>query len=163
MKKGRDERPELEHHSTWEFASALLLGRVILGLLFLMSGWFKVFEMGAVAHARQLFVEGYLDSWIPQWLLWATGTALPFVELISGGLLMLGARVRESLWSMGLILILVTYGHLLKDPLHDINTHIFPRLVLLVTLLLVPKHHDRWSVDAWIGGSQTKRQTKTQA
>ncbi len=63
---------------------AAFFARWILGLIFFMAGWFKVFEMGAVQHAQTLFVEGYQDSWIPEWMLWTTGSVIPFVELLAG-------------------------------------------------------------------------------
>ena len=136
------------NHSKWETASAALLLRLILGLLFTMAGWFKVFGMGAVQHAQQFFVEGYRDTWIPVFLLWALGFLIPFLELGAGLLLLFGYRVRESLWTIGLILVAVTYGHLLKEPLFDITSHILPRTVFAVALLLIPRAGDVWSLDA---------------
>ncbi|GAB5520968.1 MAG: hypothetical protein RhofKO_32190 [Rhodothermales bacterium] len=37
-------------------AWALLLVRLVLGLMFARAGWFKVIEMGPLAHAEQLFL-----------------------------------------------------------------------------------------------------------
>jgi uncharacterized membrane protein YphA (DoxX/SURF4 family) len=124
--------------------------RGLLGLLFLMTGWFKVFEMGALEHARLLFVQGYAESWIPVWLLWGLGTLIPFVELVGGVLLLVGFRVREALLALGFLLLVVTYGHLLKEPFFDITTHVFPRAILLLIVLAVPRAVDVWSVDGWL-------------
>ena len=129
------------------YAGAILFARGLLGLIFLMAGWFKVFELGAYTHAERFFVEGYRENWIPIWMLWATGFAIPYLELLAGAMLIVGFRVREALFVLGGILLLVTYGHLLKEPLYDITTHIFPRSVLLLLLLLLPRDADRWSVD----------------
>ena len=124
------------------------LARILLGLLFLMAGWTKVFEMGAIEHARQLFVEGYKDYWIPVWLLWFSGFVIPFVELISGALLVMGYRVRESLFALGIVLIVVTYGHLLKEPFYDITTHILPRAILVIFLFSIPRNADTVTIDS---------------
>ena len=129
---------------------AAFIARWMLGLIFLMAGWFKVFEMGAVQHAQTLFVEGYQDSWIPEWLLWATGFVIPFIELLAGALLLVGWRVREVLVVLGGLLLLVTYGHLLKEPFYDITTHIFPRVVFLLVLFVLPREADRWTLDAFL-------------
>jgi uncharacterized membrane protein YphA (DoxX/SURF4 family) len=106
--------------------------------------------MGALEHARLLFVQGYADSWIPVWLLWGLGTLIPFVELVGGVLLLVGFRVREALLALGFLLLVVTYGHLLKEPFFDITTHVFPRAILLLIVLAVPRAADVWSVDGWL-------------
>ncbi len=132
------------------YAEAILFTRGILGLLFFMAGWYKVFDLGAVQHAEHFFIAGYRDTWIPLWLLWGLGTVVPYLELAAGGLLLVGWRVREVLWILAGILLMVTYGHLLKEPLFDITSHIFPRSVFLIALLIMPRAADRWSVDAWL-------------
>ena len=141
---------ETDRARTQGYGWAAFIARWMLGLLFLMAGWFKVFEMGAVQHAQALFVEGYQDSWIPEGLLWATGFVIPFVELIAGVLLLVGWRVREVLVALGGLLLLVTYGHLLKEPFYDVTTHIFPRVVFLLILFALPRHADRWTLDAFL-------------
>ncbi len=52
-------------------ALAVFVARGVLGLVFFMAGWWKVFEMGALEHARSLFVGPYAESWLPAWALWA--------------------------------------------------------------------------------------------
>lgn len=133
------------NRDTWVWA--VLFPRWVLGLIFFMAGWWKVFSLGALAHAERFFVSGYADSWIPTWLLWATGVTIPFVELLAGGLLLLGWRRREALVALGAVLVIVTYGHLLAEPLFDTTAHIFPRLVLLTFLLAAPGERDTFSLD----------------
>lgn len=140
-----------------DLARALFFARVLLGLLFLMAGWHKVFEMGAVTHARKLFVSGYAGSWIPVPVLWGLGVAVPFVELAAGLLLVAGWRTREALVAVGLLLLMVTYGHLLSEPFYDITTHILPRAALVVVLLALPREADRWSVDGWLAARREGR------
>lgn len=130
---------------------ALLFARWVLGLTFFMAGWWKTFELGPVGHARRYFLDGFSDSWIPLWLLWALGVAIPVVELVAGGLVCLGWRRREALVALGVILVVVTYGHLLAEPLYSLQSHIFIRLALLLFVLAGPAERDRWSVDRWRG------------
>ena len=130
---------------TWGIACA----RVVLGLLMGMRGWDKVFNMTPAVHASRFFTGPYADSWIPQWLLWITGLTIPFVELTTGWLLVIGWRTNEALVALGLLLMLVTYGHMLANPMFN-DVFIFTRLVLLVIVAVVPRSSDRLSVDYWL-------------
>ncbi|MCZ6500551.1 MAG: DoxX family protein [Gammaproteobacteria bacterium] len=121
--------------------------RWILGLLFLMAGYWKVFVLTPAGHAQQFFVEGFSDSWIPTWLLHLFGYSIPFLELVAGLLICIGFRTREALIAVGLLLIITTYGHSLQQPLFDIDGHTFTRLTLIVFLLLAPVGNDRYSID----------------
>ena len=58
--------------------------RWILGLLFLMAGYWKVFILTPAAHAQQFFVDGFADTWIPAWFLNALGYGIPVLELAAG-------------------------------------------------------------------------------
>src|SRR5438309_8936652 len=122
---------------------ALLFARLVLGLIFFMAGLYKVFQLGPLQHARKYFLP-YADTLLPVWSLWATGVVIPFVELIAGGLVILGLRTREALVALGAVLAIVTFGHLLKEPLYEFHTHVIPRLALLLFIFLLPR--DRKSV-----------------
>lgn len=133
-----------------EWSWARFFARWVLGLIFFMAGVMKVFDMTAIEHARRYFVSGFADMWIPVWLLWMIGFLIPFVELVAGAFMCLGLRVKNSGIALGFVLIIVTYGHLLKEPLYDTTSHIFPRLVLLYLVLMVPRSRDVLSVDHWL-------------
>lgn len=128
-------------------AWALLFARGVLGLIFLMAGIYKVFQMGPLGHARRFFTEPYANTFLPQWALWLTGTTIPFVELVAGALVIVGLRTREALIALGCILVIVTFGHLLKEPLYEFHTHVIPRLALLLFVLMLPSTDDRYSLD----------------
>ena len=135
---------------------ALLFARLILGLIFFMAGVYKVFQLGPLEHARKYFLP-YGDTFLPVWSLWATGVVIPFVELIAGGLVILGLRTREALVSLGFVLAIVTFGHLLKEPLYEFHTHVIPRLVLLLFIFLLPREDDRFSLDYLLKRSKNQR------
>lgn len=132
-----------------DLAWAALLARLVVGLIFLMAGAWKVFELGPLEHARNLFVEPYADSFLPAWSLWTTGTIVPIVELVAGATLVAGWRIRESCLALGAVLVLVTFGHLLQEPLYAFNAHVVPRTVLLLAVLVL-RQHDRLSMDDWL-------------
>jgi uncharacterized membrane protein YphA (DoxX/SURF4 family) len=131
-------------------AWAILFARSVLGLIFFMAGVWKVFALGPMEHARQLFVEPYAKTFLPAWSLWATGCVVPFVELAAGALLLIGLRTREALIALGCVLVLVTFGHLLLEPLYEFHTHVIPRTALLLFLLVMPRADDRFSLDAFL-------------
>ena len=125
---------------------ALLFARLVLGLIFFMAGAWKVFQLGPLEHARKFFLP-FADTFLPVWSLWLMGVVIPFVELIAGALVIIGLRTREALVSLGFVLAVVTFGHLLKEPLYEFHTHVIPRLALLLFVLMLPREDDRFSVD----------------
>jgi len=127
-------------------AWAVLFARLVLGLIFFMAGVYKVFQQGPLNHARKWFLP-YSDTFLPVWSLWATGVTIPFVELIGGALVIAGWRTREASIALGLVLAIVTFGHLLKEPLYEFHTHVIPRLALLLFVFVIPREADRFSID----------------
>ena len=126
---------------------AVFLARLQLGLMFFMPGVWRVFQVGPLEHARRFFVEPYAETFLPGWTLWGVGAAIPFVELVAGGLLLVGLWRRPALVVLGLELVVITFGHLLADPLFAFHSHVLPRLVLLLFLMVVPLERDRWALD----------------
>lgn len=127
-------------------AWAVLFARLVLGLIFFMAGVYKVFQLGPLNHARKWFLP-YSDTFLPVWSLWATGVTIPFIELIAGALVIFGFRTREALIALGFVLAVVTFGHLLKEPLYEFHTHVIPRLALLLFVFVIPRAADRFSID----------------
>jgi uncharacterized membrane protein YphA (DoxX/SURF4 family) len=125
---------------------ALLFARLVLGLIFFMAGVWKVFQLGPLEHVRRFFLP-FADTFLPVWSLWLVGVLIPFIEIIAGALVILGLRTRAALISLGFVLAVVTFGHLLKEPLYEFHTHVIPRLALLLFILMLPREDDQFSVD----------------
>jgi uncharacterized membrane protein YphA (DoxX/SURF4 family) len=132
----------LEQQRGW----AVLFARLVLGLIFFMAGFWKVFQLGPLEHARKYFLP-FADTFLPVWSLWFVGVTIPFVELLGGALLLIGLRVREALIALGGVLVIVTFGHLLREPLFNFSGHVIPRLALLLFLLWCPRDVDWLSLD----------------
>jgi uncharacterized membrane protein YphA (DoxX/SURF4 family) len=141
----------IEQQRSW----ALLLARLVLGLIFFMAGIWKVFQLGPLEHARKYFLP-FADTFLPVWSLWLVGVIVPLVELIAGALLLVGIRVREVLFALGGVLVIVTFGHLLRDPLFNFSGHVIPRLALLLFLLWCPREYDRFSLDHLLARPKTE-------
>jgi uncharacterized membrane protein YphA (DoxX/SURF4 family) len=127
-------------------AWALLFARLVLGLIFFMAGLWKVFQLGPLEHARKYFLP-FSDTFLPVWSLWLVGVSIPFIELIAGALVLLGLRTRDALVALGFVLVIVTFGHLLHEPLYNLTGHVIPRVALLLFVLWLSREHDRFSLD----------------
>jgi uncharacterized membrane protein YphA (DoxX/SURF4 family) len=152
---------EVPMMDTFKFSNrtwGIFFARAILGLIFFMAGWWKVFTLGPLGHARSLFVEPYADTFLPSWSLWASGVVVPLVELAAGTLLLVGLKTRPALLALGGVLLLVTFGHLLADPLYQFHTHVIPRTALLLFLLTMPASADRISLDSFLATRQGSSQ-----
>jgi uncharacterized membrane protein YphA (DoxX/SURF4 family) len=112
-----------------------------------MAGVWKVFSLGPAGHVRRYFLP-FQDTFLPTWSLWVAGAVIPFIELIAGALLILGLFTRPALISLGFVLVVVTFGHLLHEPLYALHEHVIPRLALVLFVLLLPAEADRYSLDA---------------
>lgn len=137
-------------------AWALLFARTVLGLIFFMAGVWKVFQLGPMEHARKYFLP-FSDTFLPIWSLWFVGVTVPVIELVAGALLVLGLRVREALVALGFVLVIATFGHLLREPLFSFSAHVIPRLVLLLFLLWCPREADRFSLDQLLAGQKAAK------
>ena len=156
MTRARSDMKRDDVNKSW----AILFARLVLGLIFFMAGEWKVFQLGPLEHARMFFLP-FSDTFLPVWSLWAMGVAIPFVELFAGGLMILGLRTREALVALGFVLAVVTFGHLLKEPLYEFHTHVIPRLALLLFVLLLPRDADAFSLDHLLMSWQTKNADAT--
>lgn len=128
-------------------AWAIFFARAVLGLIFFMAGVWKVFQLGPAGHVRRYFLP-FQDTFLPTWSLWAVGFVIPFVELIAGAMVIVGFQTRLALVSLGFVLAIVTFGHLLHQPLYAFHEHVIPRLALVLLILLLPAEADRYSIDA---------------
>jgi uncharacterized membrane protein YphA (DoxX/SURF4 family) len=132
-------------HRAW----ALLFARLVLGLIFFMAGVWKLIQLGPIEHARKYFLP-FSDTFLPIWSLWLFGVTIPLIELIAGALLILGLRIRDALIALGFVLMIVTFGHLLREPLFNFSGHVIPRLALLLFLLWAPREYDQFSLDQFL-------------
>jgi cytochrome c oxidase subunit IV len=62
----------------------------------------------------------------------------------------------EAYLALGAVLVVVTFGHLLHEPLYAFHEHVIPRLALLLLLLMMPPQADRFSIDELLHRSQDK-------
>ncbi|MFT4664106.1 MAG: putative membrane protein YphA (DoxX/SURF4 family) [Polaribacter sp.] len=127
---------------------AILTLRLLLGFIFLMQGFGKVFKWGVANVYDNFFKETYQDL-LPDFLIQFTAYYTSYVELIAGFMLVIGLKRDWALYALASVLVIVTFGHGMTEPVWDLS-HVMYRVVLLVTLLLLPKEWDKYSVDGFL-------------
>jgi len=128
---------------------AVLTTRLLLGFIFLMQGYGKVFTWGIEKlYYMQFFHETYKNI-LPDYITQATAYYTSYVELIGGFLLVLGFKRDYALYALASVLVIVTFGHGLAEPIWDLS-HVIYRAILLISLLIIPKEWDRFSLDSYI-------------
>ncbi|HVS91321.1 MAG TPA: DoxX family protein [Mucilaginibacter sp.] len=126
-------------------AIAVLFTRALLGIIFLMQGYGKVFTF-SVPKVYEMFFRDFEKTFLPHWLLWGTAYYTSCAELICGFLLIIGLFRKYALCLLAIDLLVVSFGHGLLEPIWDLQ-HVIPRAVLLIAILIMPAQWDRWNVD----------------
>lgn len=124
---------------------AVFIARVILGVLFFAQGYDKVFRV-KIEGVISAFAQPVYNKRIPRFLLVLIAYYTSYVELIGGLLLILGLAKEYVMAFLGLDLIFVAIAFSIIKPMWDMQ-YFFPRLVLLLFLVIVPFGWDRLSVD----------------
>lgn len=128
---------------------AVTLIRVMLGLIFLMQGYGKVFTYGVENLYQMDFFHGTYKDLLPDWITRGTAYFTSYMELIGGLLVTIGLGRDFALYGLALVLVIVTFGHGLAEPIWDLS-HVMYRTILLLTLLFIPVQWDQWSMDKLI-------------
>jgi len=125
---------------------AVLTIRLLLGFIFLMQGFGKVFTMGVENVYKADFFYGTFKDLLPDFIISATAYYTSYIELIGGLLLVLGLKTNYALYALSSVLIIVTFGHGLAEPIWNLS-HVMYRAILLISLLLLPRAWDKFSID----------------
>ena len=124
---------------------AVLIARVFLGLLFFLQGYDKVFRM-KVSKVIESIHTPLEAKGIPNFFSKMGAYYTSYIELICGASLIIGFAKYYCLYLLGFDLLFVALAFSLVEPVWDMR-HIFPRLVLLIFLLIAPSQWDVISVD----------------
>ena len=128
---------------------ATFFTRVLLGIIFLMQGIGKVFQWG-VEGVYQSGFKSYEETFLPKFVIVFAAYFTSYTELISGFLLVVGLFRNYALYALGLVLLIVSFGHGLTSPIWNLNDVMW-RSILLIFLLVIPKEWDQWHLDRLTG------------
>jgi uncharacterized membrane protein YphA (DoxX/SURF4 family) len=126
--------------------SGLFFIRLLLGIIFFMQGYGKIFTMG-VQKVYEMFFAVFETTFLPKWLILSTAYYTSYIEWIGGFLLILGLFRKYAMYLLALDLLIVSFGHGLMEPIWDLS-HVIPRAILLAALFLLPPEWDKWNVDS---------------
>ena len=127
---------------------ALFFIRSLLGIIFFWQGFGKIFTWGLLNVFNSAF-KSFEEFGLPDWFLKLTLYFTSFIELIVGVLLMLGFLRKWSYYLIIALLLIVSFGHGMNDPVWDLH-HVFFRVALLFPLLLFPLNDDKFSLDCYL-------------
>jgi len=122
--------------------------RVLLGIIFFMQGYGKIFTMG-IHKVYESFFKEFESTVLPKWLIISTAYYTSFVELAAGFFLIAGLFRKFAMYLLALDLLIVSFGHGFMEPIWDLS-HVIPRAILLAALFFVPRNWDTWNVDAFL-------------
>jgi len=128
------------HHIT-----ASTIARVFLGCLFFFQGYDAVFKVrikNVILTYQNTFANSGIPKFITVWSSWYTSCT----ALLGGAFLVLGLFNYYTLCVLGLSLILTAVGFGINTPMWD-TRFVFPRLILIIFLLVIPPSWHAWSFD----------------
>jgi len=126
-------------------AIAGLLVRSIAGILFFFQGYDKLFNI-KMEEVVNTFMQDAQSRNIPRPVVAFISYLTSLIELLCGFTLIAGAFITYSALLLGLDLVLISFAFSVVQPVWD-TRHVFPRLVLIVTLLLLPAGAHLFSLD----------------
>lgn len=122
--------------SDYQFAITEALVRIFAGILFLFQGYDKLFVVkisGVVRVFKAETQEKRIPGFMVVFISWFTSLA----EFIGGLFLIFGLFRFEAATLLGLDLVIAAIGFSMIQPMWDMK-HVFPRLALIVFLLIIP-------------------------
>lgn len=124
------------------------IARITLGLLFFFQGYDKIVRMG-LANVYLEVSEGTSKKGIPKWFSRVSVFASSYIELTGGFLLVFGLFTLPALFVLAihLVAVVAAFGYL--QGIWDMK-HVFPRLALILFLLLLPAEWNRWALDGFL-------------
>jgi uncharacterized membrane protein YphA (DoxX/SURF4 family) len=126
-------------------AVAVFVARVFLGMLFFFQGMDAVFgvRLKGVIETVELPLR---NKGVPHFLIVTGSYFTSYVQLVAGLLLIIGLFKYYALYLLGLDLIVASVMFGIVKPMWDMR-YVFPRLILLLFLFLVPAEWDVLSLD----------------
>ncbi len=124
------------------------LVRVFLGILFFFQGFDKLFliKMNEVVES---FMQDAHRRHIPKTMVAFLSYLTSMIELIGGLSLILGLYSNYAMVFLSIDLVIIAFSFSLMHAMWDLK-HVFPRLILLVILLILPSYAHYFCLDTLI-------------
>lgn len=135
----------METLSQYHHEATALIARLFLGCLFFFQGYDAVFRV-KIRNVIGTFEPVFLRRGIPRILTVSAAWYTSCTALVGGALLIAGLFKYAVLYLLGANLIVAALGFGIDRPMWDTH-HVFPRLLLLLFLLIIPAGWDAISLD----------------
>ena len=150
-----------------ERAAAVFLTRSMLGFVYLFAGVHKLVEPGAADFAQGVATLAARFPSIPSGVFSLGGALTAPLEILLGGLVLLGLWTRPTLRCLAILIVAVTIAHGIDGLLqiHSrttamdirvVNLYILPRAALLMVTLFQRREDDLFSIDGLREGTLLK-------
>lgn len=120
---------------------AAFIIRIFLGFLFFFQGYDALFNV-KIRNIVSAYSTEFAYKGIPKFFTIAGAWFTSYIEFVGGLLLILGIFQQYILYLLGLDLLLASIAFGISKPMWDMR-FVFPRLILLTFLLVIP---DSWNV-----------------
>ena len=133
--------------SAFLIPTAMLLVRVMLGVLFFMQGYDKIFRIG-ISITTETAATPATDRIFGRNLFRAAVVVSSWIELVAGALLIVGFQRDVAMILLSADMLVAGIAFSLMKPMWDMQFY-FPRLIMLVFLMIIPPGWDIWNID-WL-------------
>lgn len=135
----------MEIINQYHLIALTLIARLFLGILFFFQGYDAVFKV-KIINVIDTYQNTFYNNGIPKWITVAAAWFTSLAALIGGVFLIIGFCEYLMLYILGLNLIITAIGFGINTPLWD-TRFVFPRLLLILFLLIIPIQWDVISID----------------
>lgn len=135
----------MEIINQYHYVIAAFIARVFLGFLFFFQGYDAVFRV-KVENVIETFESEFSKKGIPKFLTVFAAWFTSYTELIGGALLIVGLFQYAALYLLGINLLIAAIGFGINTAMWDLR-HVFPRLTLILFLLIIPQSLNIISLD----------------
>jgi thiosulfate dehydrogenase (quinone) large subunit len=134
-----------------DVAIAHLLLRVMVGGIFLNSGFNKIFNIPAFVERMVKTLDA---SYIPDVLIRLGAYPVPIIEIVVGLLLILGLSTRIASILTSTLMIMLTFGAMSAQLPELVSSQLIYGIVLF--LLLATCRYNWFSIDSWLRRKQRR-------
>ncbi|MBL7902791.1 MAG: DoxX family protein [Bacteroidia bacterium] len=125
-----------------------LIIRLFCGIIFMFQGYDKLFVV-KIKGVVELFQRDARQRRIPEFLQYGMSFYTSAMEFFGGILLVLGLFKNIVLVLLGFDVILVALAFSVLEPVWDMR-HVFPRLLIISVLLVMPEEWSRFTLDFYL-------------
>lgn len=134
-----------------DLAIAHLLLRVMVGGIFLNSGFNKIFNIPAFVERMVKTLDA---SYIPDVLIRLGAYPVPIIELVVGVLIILGLSTRIALILTATLMVMLAFGAMSAQLTELVSSQLIYGIVLFV--LLATCRFNWFSIDSWLHRKQRR-------